>query len=171
MTVKNSVLSGGIRLLTLTPFDSELVSLRVAFRVGFAHESKEQLGISHMVEHLCFSDNGIHSFQEFRSAIETLSGTFNAHTQDTTTVFTLDLLVDHWREGLTLLKKIVGNPQFGPEACAREVKVRQILSRLLNEQGRIVVRQVPLMSIPATVGVAFGVLAALIALAVWVIGN
>ncbi len=84
-------LSCGVRLFVLAPFESELAALSVVFHVGFAHESRERLGISHMVEHLCFSDNAKRTFPELRSAIEQLGGSFNGWTGNTITAFTMDL--------------------------------------------------------------------------------
>lgn len=118
-------LPDGLRLLVLSPFESELVTLQVVCHVGFAHEPRENLGISHMVEHLCFSDNETRTFPEFRGAIEELGGVFNGYTRDTVTVFTMEVLAEHWREGLSLLRDIALRPRFSPDACAREVKVLQ----------------------------------------------
>lgn len=41
-------LPGGAHVLVRAPLESELVALAVVFHVGFAHESRERLGISHM---------------------------------------------------------------------------------------------------------------------------
>ncbi len=130
LDITDKKLAGDARLLAMTSFQSELVSLAVVFHVGFAHEEREHLGISHMVEHLCFSDNATRTFPEFRSAVEELGGVFNAHTQNTVTIFTLEVLKDYWREGLALLRDITMNPQFKAAACLREAKV------LLAETGQ-----------------------------------
>lgn len=123
-------LPGGMRVLVRAPLESELVALAVVFHVGFAHESRERLGISHMVEHLCFSDNATRTFPAFRSAIEKIGGSFNGQTSDTTTTYVMDVLADNWRDGLRLLRDIVSQPRFTPDACRREAKV------LLAETGQ-----------------------------------
>ncbi len=54
----------------------------------------------------------------------------------------------------------------------RETKpshIREVLTRLATERGRIVVRQVPLMSVAATVGAVAGTFAAIVCLVVWVL--
>ena len=88
-------LPSGVRLFVLAPFQSELATLAVVFHVGFAHEQREHLGISHMLEHLCFTDNAKRTYPQFRAAIEQFGGTFNGQTGETFTAFTLDLLAEH----------------------------------------------------------------------------
>lgn len=49
--------------------------------------------------------------------------------------------------------------------------IREVLKRLSTERGRIVIRQIPLMSVPATVCVMAGILVMVIALVVWALAR
>jgi predicted Zn-dependent peptidase len=123
MQLVDKSLDSGARLLAATPFPSELVTVALTFHVGFAHEGRENLGISHMLEHLCFSDNSTQSFSEFRNAIDALGGRFNGYTSDTQTVYYIELLKEHWKQGLSLLGDIAFNPKITEESCKKERKV------------------------------------------------
>ncbi len=133
MALHRTTLPNATQLHVLAPFNSELATLSVVVHVGFAHEARETLGISHMVEHLCFSDNDKHSFQQLRAGIERLGGTFNGYTSDTTTCYTMTVLVEHWRAALGLLADIVAHPRFSPQGCAHEVRVLLAESEQLRQ--------------------------------------
>ena len=63
-----SHLGNGVRLVTEKVDGVRSVSLGVAFLTGSRHESKDESGISHLVEHMLFK--GTKKRDAFRIAVE-----------------------------------------------------------------------------------------------------
>jgi len=128
-------LNNGLRLVTV-PMDHLHSAEMVAYlAVGGRHESKEQSGIAHFLEHMLF--RGTEEFatsQELERAFEALGGAVNASTDAETTCFHSRLHPDHLEEGVALFASMLRRPRFTDIETERRIILEEAQEDF-NEQG------------------------------------
>lgn len=118
--INTSTLSNGIRVITDSVETAESVSLGVWVSVGARYETKENNGISHMLEHMAFKGTTTRSAFEISKEIEDVGGYINAYTAKNMTAYYVRVLKENLDLGLNIIADIVQNSTMDPEELKKE---------------------------------------------------
>lgn len=122
-TFQKSVTSKGLRVLTETHPASRGVSVHLWVEVGTRDESLEQVGISHLIEHMVFKGTENMNGFQISSSLESVGGDLNAYTgREFTCYHTLSLAKD-LELSLKVLSELTTRPLFLPEDLQKEKRV------------------------------------------------
>lgn len=121
--IRRQVLPNGLTLLTETMPNIRSVCLGVWLKQGSRHETEEENGISHFIEHLLFKGTERRTAQEIAKAIDSIGGQCDAFTSKEYTCFYSRVLDEHMGLAFDLLADIVLHPRFDPEHIEKERKV------------------------------------------------
>src|SRR5476649_801463 len=99
------------------------ISIGVWLTRGSRHESAEQSGIAHFVEHMLFKGTGTRSAEDIAQAIDSIGGQLDAFTAKEYASYYIKVLDEHLPLAMDILSDIVRNPAFDPEDIEREKKV------------------------------------------------
>ncbi len=116
MKVIKKVLPNGLRILLVPMKDSATCTLSVMVQAGSNYESKEESGLSHFLEHMCFKGTARRSMssQIFRE-LDELGAQANASTSRYYTEYYVKALPEHFNHVLDIVSDLYLNPIF-PEA-------------------------------------------------------
>lgn len=120
---KKSVLSNGVRVVTERHAYSRSVSIGAWVLTGTRDEDPEQVGISHLLEHLVFKGTKTRSAYQIAKSLESLGGDLNAYTTREYTNYHALVLKEDWRAGLEILSDLVCNMKISKKDFALEKKV------------------------------------------------
>ncbi len=104
------------------------VSVGVWIKAGSVHESAEQAGISHFLEHLFFKGTETRTARELMDAIESRGGHLNAFTAREQTCLYAKTLNHHARTAIAILADIVKHSTFCDLEKERNVILEEIAS-------------------------------------------
>ncbi len=121
--VETSRLSNGLRVVTHEMPHLETASLGVWVGAGARHETSEQHGIAHLLEHMAFKGTERRSALQIAEEIESVGGDLNASTSVETTAYYARVLKDDVGLAMDVLADILQNPVFDPRELARERNV------------------------------------------------
>ena len=121
--IVREVLPSGLRLLTERMPHVRSVSIGVWLARGSRHETLEQSGIAHFVEHMLFKGTATRSAEDIAQTIDSIGGQMDAFTSKEYTCFYAKVLDRNLEEAVDLLADIVLRPLFDPEELERERKV------------------------------------------------
>jgi predicted Zn-dependent peptidase len=126
--MSESLLPNGIRVLTEQIPGVRSVSVGVWVRQGAAHESREAMGASHLLEHMVFKGTAKRSAREIALALESLGGSLDAYTSREHTSFQARVLDEHFPLALDVLGDLTLCPLLREEdlALEREVVLEEI---------------------------------------------
>jgi predicted Zn-dependent peptidase len=117
------VLDNGLRILTEPMTQVRSVSIGVWLARGSRHETAEQGGIAHFVEHMLFKGTATRSAEDIAQAIDSIGGQLDAFTAKEYASYYIKVLDEHLPRALDVLSDIVLNPAFNAEDVEREKKV------------------------------------------------
>lgn len=120
--IKRETLDNGLELLIDTNL-AYTCSLMVTVKVGTYNETRDENGISHVLEHMAFKGTKTKDGNTLVKDIERFGGDFNAWTGQSTTSYFASLSKQYWKEGLTFLKDIVVDSIFPEEELEKEKEV------------------------------------------------
>jgi predicted Zn-dependent peptidase len=128
ITLSNSpivrdVLGNGLRILTERMTQVRSVSIGVWLTRGSRHESADQSGIAHFVEHMLFKGTATRSAEDIAQAIDSIGGQLDAFTAKEYASYYIKVLDEHLPLAMDILTDIVRNPAFSAEDTEREKKV------------------------------------------------
>jgi predicted Zn-dependent peptidase len=121
--VVREVLDNGLRLATESMPHVRSVTLGVWLTRGSRHESDEQGGIAHFVEHMLFKGSGTRTAEDIAQAIDSIGGQLDAFTSKEYAGYYIKVLDEHLSLAIDLLADVVLNPRFAEEDVEREKKV------------------------------------------------
>lgn len=132
MTVEQTRLANGLRVVTDHMPHLETVSLGLWVGTGARHETDREHGISHFLEHMAFKGTRQRSAQQIAEEIEGVGGELNAATGMETTAYYARVLKGDEGVALTLIADILQNSLFGrPELEGeRQVILQEIAATL-----------------------------------------
>lgn len=120
------------------------VSVNVAVKAGSLQEDDDQLGMAHLIEHLCFNGTEKYNKNEvvkyYQSIGLNFGGDLNAHTGFDETVYKIQIPTDNketFEKGIEVLKEMTLKPTFKQEDIDGEksiVKEEWRLSQGLSER-------------------------------------
>ena len=120
---RKEVLPNGLTILTEEMPTLRSVSLGVWLKQGSRHETEEENGISHFIEHLLFKGTQRRTAADIARTIDSIGGQCDAFTSKEYTCFYARVLDDHLPLALDLLSDIVLHPKFDSEQIEKERKV------------------------------------------------
>src|SRR6201996_804877 len=123
MNIEISKLSNGLTVVTDPMAGLESAAMGVWVGTGSRNERPDQMGISHMLEHMAFKGTARRSARQIAEEIEAVGGYLNAYTSREQTAFHARVLKADVGLGLDLLSDILTNPAFLDEEVERERQV------------------------------------------------
>jgi predicted Zn-dependent peptidase len=123
-----SRLDNGIQVLSEHIPGVRSAAVGVWIRQGAAHESPEQIGVSHLLEHMVFKGTARRTALEIADALEGLGGSLDAYTSREHTSYQARVLDEHLPEALDVLSDLVLAPRLEEEdlSLEREVVLEEI---------------------------------------------
>src|SRR5437764_14053262 len=121
--IVRDTLDNGIRLVTESMGHVRSVSLGVWLTSGSRHESDEDSGIAHFVEHMLFKGTATRSAEDIAQAVDSIGGQLDAFTAKEYASYYVKVLDQHLPLAVDILSDIVLRPAFGVEDLKREKKV------------------------------------------------
>ncbi|MCJ8333261.1 MAG: insulinase family protein [Epibacterium sp.] len=130
MTVRQDQLANGFRIVTEEMPGLQSAALGIWVQAGARHESVEQNGIAHFLEHMAFKGTERRTALQIAEAIEDVGGYINAYTSRETTAYYARVLKDDVALAMDVIGDIVVNSVFDP----REIEVERGV--ILQEIGQ-----------------------------------
>jgi len=121
--IVRDTLENGLRILSEPMRQVRSVSIGVWLARGSRHESAEQCGIAHFVEHMLFKGTATRSAEDIAQAIDSIGGQLDAFTAKEYASYYIKVLDEHLPRALDVLSDIVLRPAFNPDDVEREKKV------------------------------------------------
>jgi predicted Zn-dependent peptidase len=122
-TIVRDVLPNGLRLVTERMPHVRSVSIGVWLARGSRHESVEQSGIAHFVEHMLFKGTASRSAEDIAQTVDSIGGQMDAFTAKEYASYYIKVLDEHLPLAVDVLSDIVMRPKFAPDDIEREKKV------------------------------------------------
>jgi predicted Zn-dependent peptidase len=98
-------------------------ALGVWVNCGARHETPDEAGLSHMLEHMAFKGTATRSAKDIATEIEAVGGDLNAYTSREQTAFHARVLKEDVGLALDMIADILINPTFDESELAREREV------------------------------------------------
>src|SRR3954469_25755344 len=121
--IVRDTLDNGIRLVTESMGHVRSVSLGVWLTSGYTHESDENSGIAHFVEHMLFKGTDTRSAEDIAQAVDSIGGQPDAFTAKEKASYYGKVLDEHLPLAVDILSDIVLRPAFNAIDIEREKKV------------------------------------------------
>lgn len=102
---------------------SKSVALGVWVLTGTRDEAPEEVGISHIVEHLVFKGTKKRNAYQIAKSLESIGGDLNAYTTREHTTYHCTVLKEDWKTGLEVLSDLVCNMKISKKDFDLEKKV------------------------------------------------
>jgi len=127
-SIAETVLENGIHVLSEHIPGVRSAAVGVYVRQGGAHESAQELGASHLLEHMVFKGTEQRTAAEIAMALEGLGGSLDAYTTREHTSYQARVLDEHLPEALDVLADLVLAPVLRADdlALEREVVLEEI---------------------------------------------
>jgi predicted Zn-dependent peptidase len=116
-------LPNGLRIVSQHMPHAETISLGVWVGVGGRHESVEENGISHLLEHMAFKGTIRRSARDIAEEIEQVGGDLNAATSLEMTSYYSRVLKADLALAIELLADILQNPRYSEDDLEKEREV------------------------------------------------
>ena len=123
MTVRQTSLENGLRVVSHTMDAVETVSVGVFVDAGTRNEPVEINGVAHLLEHMAFKGTKRRSALEIVAEIEEVGGHLNAYTSREHTAYYAKVLKEDAPLAVDILADILQNSTFEPGELARERSV------------------------------------------------
>ncbi len=113
-------LNSGLTIITEYMDRVETVSFGAYVGVGTRHETAEENGVSHFLEHMAFKGTERRTAVEIAEAVEDVGGHINAYTSRDQTAYYVKLLADDLPLGIDLIGDILCHSTFADDEFDRE---------------------------------------------------
>jgi len=111
-SISTAQLPNGLRVVVEEIPLLRSVSLGFWVNQGSRHETDEQAGLSHFIEHLVFKGTANRSCLDIAEAIDNMGGNLDAFTGREYTSYVAKVLDTHFEDALALLTELVFKPRF-----------------------------------------------------------
>lgn len=122
MKFNKKILKNGLTVLH-EERDVPVTTVMLAAKYGSAYEEKNEKGIAHFLEHLCFKGTKRRTALQISSEIEKVGGVFNAFTDKELTAYYTKLPSKHLETAMDVLFDIFFNPTLPQEEIEKEGNV------------------------------------------------
>jgi predicted Zn-dependent peptidase len=116
-------LPNGLTVLSQAVPGARSVAFGAWIRAATLHEAPEQMGVSHLLEHMVFKGTTSRTAQEIALALETLGGSLDAFTEREHTSFQARVLEEHLEVAADVIGDLVFRPMLRDADLALERKV------------------------------------------------
>ncbi|HEY1247049.1 MAG TPA: pitrilysin family protein [Hyphomicrobiaceae bacterium] len=123
MTINETRLPNGMRVVSCEMPHLETVSMGIWVGVGARHETAPEQGISHLLEHMAFKGTQRRTALAIAEEIEAVGGELNAATSLETTAYYSRVLAGDIPLALDILADILQSPRHSEEELEREREV------------------------------------------------
>jgi predicted Zn-dependent peptidase len=121
---EKTTLANGLRILTAPMPHTYSVAIAIYVGAGSRYERKEDAGLSHFVEHLCFKGSKKRpTSKDISEAIDRVGGILNGGTDRELTVYHSKVAAPHFPLALDVLVDMVRAPRFDPQEMEKERSV------------------------------------------------
>jgi len=117
------ILSNGMTILFEERRDSGVVSVAFAVKHGGIHESSEEKGISHFIEHMLYKGTKNRTVKQISEDIEKNGGILNGFTEEELTAYWCKMPSRHVNIALDVLSDMILNPLFDEKELNKERQV------------------------------------------------
>ncbi len=114
------ILKNGMTVIFEQRKGSEVVSVAFAVRHGGIHESEEEKGISHFIEHMLYKGTKNRTSKQISEDIEKNGGILNGFTEEELTAYWCKMPSKHLDMALDVLSDMVLNPLFDETEMNKE---------------------------------------------------
>jgi predicted Zn-dependent peptidase len=118
--IRESLLPGGVRLLTETMPHVRSATVGIFAEVGSSEEPREQRGISHLLEHMLFKGTRRRSARRIAEEMDAVGGNLNAATDKELTVFYAHVMDKHVPVAIDVLSDMFLHSQLDAEELRKE---------------------------------------------------
>jgi predicted Zn-dependent peptidase len=129
--LRRTVLPNGLTVLSEHMPGVRSVSFGAWVRAASLHESRDRMGVSHLLEHMVFKGTERRSAHEIALSLEALGGSLDAYTSREHTVYQGRVLDEHLAQAADVIGDIVLRPSLRDTDLALERKV------ILEEIGMV----------------------------------
>ncbi|MFA7252740.1 MAG: pitrilysin family protein [Candidatus Paceibacterota bacterium] len=121
MTYNKTVLSNGLRVITIPMKDNPTVTVFVLVEAGSKYETKDKNGISHFLEHMCFKGtvNRPNNF-DISTELDTIGAIYNAFTSQEYTGYYAKAEYNQLPKLLDVISDMYLNPLFDEREIEKE---------------------------------------------------
>ncbi len=116
-------LSNGLTVYLIEDKRFPMVCTRLYVRTGSAHETPDQFGISHVLEHMVFKGTKTRPTGQIAKEVEALGGYLNAYTSFDKTCYLTDMPSAEWKTGIDIVRDMAFNPLLDAGELEREKPV------------------------------------------------
>ncbi|HUL73499.1 MAG TPA: pitrilysin family protein [Vicinamibacterales bacterium] len=121
--VTSETLPSGLRLATERMPHVRSVTVGVWLTRGSRHESDEESGVAHFVEHMLFKGTTTRSARDIAQAIDSIGGQLDAFTAKEYASYYVKVLDEHVGLAIDLLSDMILRPALAPEDVTKEQSV------------------------------------------------
>ena len=121
--VERTVLPNGLTVLSEPYPGVRSIAIGAWVRAASMHERREEMGVSHLLEHLVFKGTSSRSAKDIASALESLGGSLDAYTAREHTCFQARVLDEHLPEAADVIADIVFRPSLRAQDLDLERRV------------------------------------------------
>jgi len=115
-----TTLPNGVRVITESMPHVRSVSVGVWIDSGSRHETPEQNGISHFIEHMLFKGTTRRSAEDIARSVDSIGGNLDAFTAKELVCFSTKVLDEHLAQAFDVLADLVLHPRFAEEDVEKE---------------------------------------------------
>ena len=121
--LRRSTLPNGLTVLSETMPGVRSVAFGAWVRSASIHETRERMGVSHMLEHMVFKGTRRRSARDIALALESLGGSLDAYTAREHTSFQARVLDEHLPQAADVIADLIFRPALRPADLSLERKV------------------------------------------------
>ena len=121
--VERTVLANGLTVVSERVPGVRSVAIGAWVRTASIHETPVQMGVSHMLEHLCFKGSERRTAREIAASLESLGGSLDAYTAREHVAFQARVLDEHLPTAADVLFDVMFRPRLRDEDLSLEKKV------------------------------------------------
>src|SRR6476659_5820619 len=118
--VTGETLSSGLRLVTERMQPVRSVTVGVWLTRGSRHESDQESGVAHFVEHMLFKGTTSRSARDIAQTIDSIGGQLDAFTAKEYAGYYIKVLDEHVPIAIELLSDMIMHPALAPDDVERE---------------------------------------------------
>lgn len=122
-SVDRTVLPGGLRVVTEHISSVRSLSVGIWVKTGSRHETEDQAGITHFLEHMLFKGTETRSAFDIAQSMEAVGGFLNAFTGNEHTCYYARCLDSELEKAINVLSDMVLHSTFPEEELKKEKKV------------------------------------------------
>lgn len=121
--VSRTVLPNGLTVVSEVVPGVRSVAIGAWVRSASIHEAPADMGVSHMLEHLCFKGTARRTAREIALALESLGGSLDAYTSREQICFQARVLDEHLPQAADVIADVMFHPLLREEDLALERRV------------------------------------------------